>query len=186
MFSHRLDDETVLVLRTPAITEAYHALLTINQDRLARWEPWAAQPLTLEGTRSFLEAGARGWIEGSQLPVAIALASEGEWRLVGSATLRIDRYARTGEVGYWVDGAHERQGLASRAVAALLDEAFGPRMLDKVTLQTETGNARSRSLARRLGFAQGSAEAGDRVRSRTARRDPLRPARVGVARTSVP
>lgn len=42
----------------------------------------------------------------------------------------------------------------SRTVAAVLDEAFGPLHLDKVTLHTEVGNQRSRALAHRLGFVE--------------------------------
>lgn len=154
MFCHRLADGAVLVLRTEAITTAYHELLMANHGRLARWEPWAAEPPTVEGTRSFLQAAGRGWLEGSELPVAIAVLEADEWRLVGSVGLRIDRYRRTGDIGYWIDGAHEGRGLVTRAVTAVLDEAFGPLALDKVTLHTEVDNEGSRALAHRLGFVE--------------------------------
>ena len=35
MFSHRLADDAVLVLRTAVITDAYHELLVVNHERLA-------------------------------------------------------------------------------------------------------------------------------------------------------
>jgi len=154
MFSHRLGDGVVLVLRTAALTDAYHQLLVLNHERLARWEPWAVQPPTPEGTRSFLEAAGRSWLDGSELPVAIALLANGRWRLVGSVGLRVNAYARSGEIGYWIDGAHEGRRLVSTAVAAVLDEAFGTLGLERVTLHTEVGNERSRALARRLGFLE--------------------------------
>lgn len=154
MFSHRLADDAVLVLRTAAIADPYHELLAANHERLARWEPWAVQPPTPEGTRSFLEAAGRRWLEGSELPVAIAVLADDQWWLVGSLGLRIDRYARSGDIGYWIDGAHEGRGLTTKAAAAVLDEAFGRLGLDKVTLHTEVGNDRSRALARRLGFVE--------------------------------
>jgi ribosomal-protein-serine acetyltransferase len=154
MFSHRLTDDAVLVLRTAAIADAYHELVVANLARLARWEPWAVTQPTPEGTRSFLETAGRSWLDGSELPVAVAVRSDDRWCLVGSVGLRIDRYRRMGEVGYWIDEAHEGRGLMRKAVAAVLDEAFGPLALDKVTLHTDVDNERSRSLARRLGFVE--------------------------------
>ena len=154
MFSHRLTDDIVLLLRTAAIADAYHELIVVNQKRLARWEPWAVQPPSPESTRAFLEAAGRSWLEGSELPVAIAVLADGSWRLVGSVGLRINRYTRVGDVGYWIDAAYEGRGLVTKAVSAVLDEAFGPLGLDKVTLHTEVDNDRSRELARRLGFVE--------------------------------
>lgn len=61
---------------------------------------------------------------------------------------------RTGDIGYWIDGAYEGRGLTYTAAAAVLDEAFGRLQLDRVGLHTELGNDRSRALARRLGFVE--------------------------------
>jgi ribosomal-protein-serine acetyltransferase len=154
MFSHRLGDDAALVLRTAAIADAYHELVVANHERLARWEPWAVEQPTLEGTRSFLEAAGRSWLEGSELPVAIAVPVDDQWQLVGSIGLRIDRYRRTGDVGYWIDASREGRGLVTRAVAAVLGEAFGSLALDRVTSHTEVDNHRSRAVARRLGFVE--------------------------------
>lgn len=84
----------------------------------------------------------------------IAVRQDGQWQLAGSVGLRIDQYSRSGELGYWIDGQHEGRGLVSRAVAAILDHAFGPLGLDRVSLHTEVANQRSRALARRLGFIE--------------------------------
>jgi len=154
MFSFRLGDDVVLVPRIPAIADAYHDLLAANHERLARWEPWAAVPPVRSETRAFIEASARNWLAGTELPVVIAVREDGQWQLAGSVSLRIDSYTRSGEIGYWIGGRHEGRGLVSRAVAAVLDQAFGPLGLDRVSLHTEAGNQRSRALASRLGFVQ--------------------------------
>ncbi|MGH8981819.1 MAG: GNAT family N-acetyltransferase [Acidimicrobiales bacterium] len=154
LFTHRIADDAVLVPRTAAISDAYHELVTSNQERLARWERWALEPLTPDGTRNHLVAAGQGWLEGSELPVAIAVLVADEWRLAGSVGLKIDRSRRTGDLGYWVDGAFEGRGLVTMAASAILDQAFGPLALDKVTLHTEVANDRSRTLARRLGFTE--------------------------------
>ncbi len=154
MFSFPLSGEAALVPRTPSITNAYHDLLAANHARLARWEPWAVEPPVLDETRAFLQASARNWLEGSELPVAIAVRDSGQWHLAGSVSLRIDRYSRSGEIGYWIDGGYEGRGLVSKAVAAVLDQAFGPLGLERVTLHTDAANERSRAVARRLGFSE--------------------------------
>jgi ribosomal-protein-serine acetyltransferase len=154
MFSFPLSGDEALVLRTPSITDAYHALLVANRERLARWEPWAIAPLALEETRSFLEASARNWLAGLELPVAIAVRDRGQWRLSGAVSLHITPYSRTAEIGYWIDGGYEGRGLASRAVAAVLDHGFGALGIDRVSLHTEPANERSRALAGRLGFVE--------------------------------
>jgi ribosomal-protein-serine acetyltransferase len=160
MFTFPLGEDAVLLPRTTAITEAYHEMLAANHERLARWEPWAGQPPwvarppTSEGTRSFLEATGRAWLEGTELPVAIAVAAAGGWQLAGSAGLRISNYSRAADGGYWIDAAFEGRGLVTRAMAVLLDQAFGPLGLARVTLHIEAANQRSRAVAGRLGFTE--------------------------------
>jgi ribosomal-protein-serine acetyltransferase len=154
MFTFPLTDDASLILRTPAIAEAYYELLVANHERLAQWEPWLGQAPTLEGTRTFLEKACHNWLDGSELPVAIAIREEDNWQLVGSVELHINRYTRIGEIGCWIDAAYEGHGLATKAVAAILDEAFGPLGLDRVALHIVADNERSRAVARRLGFVE--------------------------------
>jgi ribosomal-protein-serine acetyltransferase len=154
MFTFPLGEDAALLLRTAALTDAYHEPLAANSERLARWEPWAAQPPTPDSTRSFLEASGRAWLQGTELPAAIAVPAGDRWQLVGSAGLRISSYTQSAEGGYWIDAAFEGRGLVTRAMTALLDQAFGPLSLARVTLHTEVANQRSRALAARLGFTE--------------------------------
>ena len=154
LFRYPLGDDAALILRTPDIAEAYNELTVANIDRLARWEPWAATTPSLERTRGFLEAGAKGWVDGAQLPVAIAVPADGGWRLVGSAGLRIDRFLRSGEIGYWIDAAYEGRGLVTRAVTTLVDAGFRQYGLGRLTIGAIVDNVRSRAVAERLGFTE--------------------------------
>ncbi len=153
MFSCPLGDDAALLPRTATISDAYHELLAANHERLARWG-WAAEPPTPDGTRSFLEESGRAWLEGTELPVAIAIPAKEGWQLVGTAGLRINRYTQAGDAWYWIDAAFEGRGLVSRAMTILLDQAFGPLGLARVTVHTEAANQRSRALAARLGFTE--------------------------------
>lgn len=154
MFSFPIADDAVLIPRTAAITDAYHELVAENTERLARWEPWAGKPPVLDETRSFLEASGRNWLDGSELPVAIAVNRGGQWHLAGALSLTISSYTRSAEIGYWIGADYEGRGLVTRAAAAMLDQAFGPLGLERVSLHTDPSNERSRAVARRLGFVE--------------------------------
>lgn len=155
LFTCPLGDDAVLIPRTVAIAEAHYALVKANYERLARWFPDAFQePPTLEGVRANLERAGQAWLEGSLLPLSIAVKAEDGWRLVGWVQLVIDGPARSGEVGYWLDAGFVGRGLVTRAVTAVLDHAFGHLGLRRVGLPTTIDNTRSRSVAQRLGFTQ--------------------------------
>jgi ribosomal-protein-serine acetyltransferase len=155
LFTWPLGDDVVLLPRTAALSEAHFALVQANYERLAQWFPDAfQQPPTLQGVRANLERAAQGWLDGSLLPLSIAVAADGGWRLVGWAQLEIDREARSAEIGYWLDTDFVGRGLVTRTATAILDHAFGPLGLQRVGLQTSIDNARSRNVARRLGFTE--------------------------------
>lgn len=154
-FVWRLGPDLVLLPRTPALLAAYHQLALRNQQRLARWEPWAgAGPRTEQDTRRYLEECQQGWGAGRQLPTAIAVPDPGGWRLVGSAGLRYEPTEGTGSVGYWLDAEFEGRGVMTRSVRALLDHAFSVLGLRQVELRTQPENVRSRAVAARLGFTE--------------------------------
>ncbi|WP_051722691.1 GNAT family N-acetyltransferase [Streptomyces albus] len=154
MFTCPLGDDAVLIPRTPAIAAAYHEVFLANYERITRWNPTAGDAPSPEDTRRTLAEAGRAWVEGTRLPLAIGVKAEGGWRLVGSVGLEVDSAAGTGEAGYWLDASAEGRGLATRAMSALLDEAFGPLGLHRVELRIDPANEPSRKMARRLGFTQ--------------------------------
>ena len=155
MFTCPLGRDAALLLRTTAIAGAYQALLQANYERLADWFPGAFDaPPTVDSTRADLERSGRAWLDGSQLPLAIAVRAGTDWRLVGWVNLLIDVPARVSEVGYWLDAGFEGRGLVTQAVTVVLDHAFGSLGMHRVELQTTTNNTRSQSVAQRLGFTQ--------------------------------
>jgi ribosomal-protein-serine acetyltransferase len=155
MFTCLLGDDAALLPRTTAIADAYQALLAANHGRLAEWFPGGFEtPPSMESTRANLDAAGRAWLDGSQLPLVIAVAAEADWRLVGWVNVIIDSPGRSAELGFWIDAEFEGRGLVTRSASAVLDHAFGPLGLHRVEVQTTTDNIRSRSVAQRLGFRQ--------------------------------
>jgi ribosomal-protein-serine acetyltransferase len=150
MFLLPVDREIDLVLAEERHAEEIAAVIARNQERLARWEPWAEAPATAFALRAYIQNCLQGFAAGTQVQTYIRVGG----RLVGSCGLRINTYTRSGEVGYWLDERHEGRGIASRSVKALVSAGFKERGLGRVELRTAVENARSRALAERLGFVQ--------------------------------
>jgi ribosomal-protein-serine acetyltransferase len=151
MFQLLVDDEIVLVLAEERHAQAMTELIKRNQKRLARWEPWAEQPATLDSTRAYIRAALEDFLRGCQVSTIIAL--EGGRRFIGRCGMRINPHANSGDIGYWIDAEFEGRGITRRATQALVSSAFSELGLQRVDLRTSVENKRSRALAERLGFS---------------------------------
>src|SRR5712691_10333480 len=150
MFQLAVDDEIVLVLAEERHAQAMTDLILRNQDRLARWEPWAEQPATVDSTRAYIRSALEDFLRGRQISTIIAV-DDGR-RFVGRCGMRINPYASSGDVGYWIDAEFEGRGITSRSARALVTSVFNELGLSKVELRTSIANQRSRAVAERLGF----------------------------------
>jgi ribosomal-protein-serine acetyltransferase len=150
MFQLPVDDQITLVLAEERHAQQVTELILRNQQRLARWEPWAEQPQTVDGTRAFIRTSLEDFVRGRQISTIIAV-DRGR-RFVGRCGLRINPYAGSADVGYWIDGDFEGRGIVRRATQALVSSGFAELGLTRVELRTSIDNMRSRGLAERLGF----------------------------------
>ena len=146
----RVGDDLVLrpVARDDAAT--LHALVDAERESLAPWMPWAANQ-DVEGTRSFLESAERRAAANDGFDAAMLVAGE----IAGVAGFHhVDWENGSTSVGYWLARHAQGKGLATRAVRALLEHAFGVWELNRVELHAAPHNVRSRAVAERLGFVE--------------------------------
>src|SRR3984893_5573162 len=151
MFQLLVDDEIVLVLAEERHAQAMTELIKRTQGRLARWEPWAEQPATVDSTRAYIRAALEDFLRGCQVSTIIAL--DGGRQFIGRCGMRINPHANSGDIGYWIDAEFEGRGITRRATQALVSSAFSELGLKRVDLRTSVENRRSRALAERLGFS---------------------------------
>jgi ribosomal-protein-serine acetyltransferase len=166
MFQLPVDEQISLVLAEERHAQAMTQLIVRNHARLARWEPWAEQPATLDGTRAYIRAALEDFVRGRQISTIITLDHGRQF--IGRCGMRINPYAGSGDIGYWIDGDYEGRGITTRAARALVSSVISELGLKKIDLRTSVENTRSRALAERLGFAfEGVLPAGLRFANRS-------------------
>lgn len=132
----------------PAMTAAVNASL----DHLRRFMRWAQEPAVEERTALRLAVAAEAMDAGGDAEYGLFLAAAPEV-VVGSAGLHRRRGAGTApDIGYWVHVGWLRQGIATRAAAALASLALGPLGDERVEIHCDTANVASAAVARKLGF----------------------------------
>ena len=124
--------------------------ITESREHLAPWMPWATEDYDRDSAVQYLRRCESDWRSGKAFNYAILSETGG---IIGCCCLM----ARIGpgglEIGYWLHRAHTGRGIATRATAALTDEAFriGAR---RVEIVHDTANVRSRAVPERLGFTE--------------------------------
>ncbi|AKB77326.1 N-acetyltransferase [Methanosarcina horonobensis HB-1 = JCM 15518] len=74
-------------------------------------------------------------------------------KLVGACGIRIDQHRPwVGEIGYFVDNAYQRQGIATEAVRQLEKICFGTLKLQRIVILMDIRNLASEQVAMKCGY----------------------------------
>lgn len=122
----------------------------IGDYEVARWLARVPYPYSAADAREFVAATRHGLNDRGELVYAVADPASDE--ILGAVSLIVS--GPEAELGYWLGLPHQGRGYAREAVAALLELAFGPLMLDLVHADVRADNARSRQLLDTLGFEE--------------------------------
>lgn len=137
----------VVVLRAPGPQDVDRITALCQDPAVQEWTT-VPSPYTRADGEGFVSGMVRdGWASGSSLNWAVHVDDV----LVGMVGLAMEG-AGSAEIGYWLAADRRGQGLMSRAVALVLDTAFGRLALDRVLWRAYVGNLPSRRVAERAGF----------------------------------
>lgn len=139
----------VSVEDVPVITK----LLRENRAFLAPWEPARADAyFTEEGQRALIEGALQAHQRGMVMPHVIL--DDGE--LVGRVTLNaiVQGPFQSCHLGFWVAQAANGRGVATAAVAAMAQIAFGELGLHRIEAATLVHNRASQRVLERNGFVR--------------------------------
>lgn len=122
----------------------------VSQDPAVQHFVTVPSPYRLEDAAFFVEHVAlAGWARGRRAEFLAVDYPTG--RRLGRVGLGLDGPG-TAEIGYWVDPAVRRQGVATQSVQALCRWAFTSLDLEIITWRAEVGNLASRRVAEKAGF----------------------------------
>lgn len=150
MFFQRLNHRHCLRQLTLGDAEELFAVVEANRAHLRRWLPWLDRNRTLADCRRFLEEIVQQAETNRNIQAAILFDD----RLAGVVSLhRIDWQNRKTAIGYWLAENYQGLGLATASCQALVDHTFAALNLHRIVISCAPGNARSRAIPPRLGFA---------------------------------
>ena len=132
-----------------ALTE----LLRTNRDFLAPWEPAREDGFfTEERQRQDLVRALSRHRDGATVPYVILHGGEIAGRITVDDIVR--GAFQSAHLGYWVGQAHNGRGVATTAVAAVVQLAFGELGLHRLQADTLVHNTGSQRVLARNGFAR--------------------------------
>jgi ribosomal-protein-serine acetyltransferase len=149
-FPERIKGDGVLLRRWHVRdAERLDTAIRESADHLRPWMAWIAEePRTLGQRRELLARWEREWADGGDAVYAVLVShtvagSCGLHRRLGPCAL---------EIGYWIQAAFLRRGLATKVAALLTDAAFGLHSVKRVEIHHDKANKASAGVPRRLGY----------------------------------
>lgn len=151
MFRLKVDDEIELRMFEETDTETVFTLVDRNRDYLRQWLIWVDASDSPEVTRQFIKDSKRLYENKEALSAGVWLKGE----LVGATgVVAYEWHNRMMEIGYWLSADQQGKGIMTRAVSALIDDAFNNLKMNRIEIHCATDNTRSRAIPERLGFKQ--------------------------------
>lgn len=149
MFKLKVDDEIEIRMFEESEAETVFALVDRNREYLRQWLIWVDRSDSPEVTRQFIRDSKLHYENKESLSAGIWLNGE----LVGATgVVGYEWHNRMLEIGYWLSADHQGKGIMTRAVTALIDDAFDNLGMNRVEIHCATGNLPSRAIPERLGF----------------------------------
>lgn len=134
---------------------ALHAAVRASIASLSYWFPWCRADYSLADAEARVAAGIAGWRDGSEHAFGIFErdgSDGGSERLLGCVGLnRLDRDARSANLGYWVGEAHRGRGIATHAAAWAAAFGFRELALARIEIRVLPQNLASLRVAEKLG-----------------------------------
>lgn len=141
---------TVLHRWRTADAPALYAAVERSLEHLRPWMPWAAR-YDAAAAADYTQNCEVAWGSREHFDYRIATADD-PGAVLGSASLMARLGPGALEIGYWVRGDAVRQGLATRAAAALTVVGLGLPRVTRVEIWHDVCNTASAAIPERLGF----------------------------------
>ena len=149
LFKLNIDSEINLVFLHESLSAELFNLVDSDRKHLNTWLPWPPFIEKVEDTKSFIKTSIVDFAEGKSMVCAIVYKN----KIVGVVSFnKILTSLKKVEIGYWLSSKYQGNGIMSRAVKCLINEAFDDLEMKKVEISVATENYPSQRICERLGF----------------------------------
>lgn len=149
MFTHPVDDHLKLALPQPEQAEELAALVRQNLGHLKPWMPWATDDYSVGACTEWIKR-TLGEFADTGVFNAVILYDDMPAGTIGFH--KYDAANRSAEIGYWISKDFEGKGIITRCCRVLIGYLFDVMKLNRVQINCNVENVRSRAVPERLGF----------------------------------
>ncbi|GAA0610555.1 GNAT family N-acetyltransferase [Virgibacillus siamensis] len=155
-------DRLYIRMPKPGDGKAVYAAIQASKVELKKWLPFAQKDQTAEEVEANVREAHAAFLKRTDLRMHIFHRETGE--LLGLTGLhRIDWDVPKFEIGYWLDSRKTGQGYITEAVEGLTKFAFSELGANRIEVQCDAKNVRSRAIPARLGFTLEGVHCNDSV-----------------------
>ncbi|MCL2561237.1 MAG: GNAT family N-acetyltransferase [Rikenellaceae bacterium] len=148
MAIHLFEDISLHSLVSGDVADIFETIDS-QRDYLGKWLPFVALTRSVDFTRSFVDSVLNAPRDSFEPTFTIRKSG----KFVGLIGFKsTDKANRKTEIGYWLSGPFQGQGIATRAVKALCEYAFTELDMNRVQVKCAVGNDPSSLIPKRLGF----------------------------------
>ncbi|MBA3632612.1 MAG: GNAT family N-acetyltransferase [Acidobacteria bacterium] len=149
MFSYQIDDELKLALPTERDAEEIYAVVRENLEQLKLWMPWATDDYSIESAREFIKSSLTEFAENGSFSADVLWNK----KIVGTMGFHhLDLTNKSIQIGYWLAKEAQGKGMITRCCRVLINYAFNDLALNRVQINCNIENVKSRAIPERLGF----------------------------------
>lgn len=151
MFSYKIDENITLRLLEERHADEVFYLLEQNRSHLQEELTWLTDQLSLHDAKEYIKAGLERFAANKGLRAGVWTQDNLAGIVSVHGLVGADRKA---SLGYWVGSSFQGQGLVTKSCRSLIAYAFSELKLNRLEIQCDSENERSRKVAERLGFTQ--------------------------------
>lgn len=149
MFTYKIDDEIKLALPTLQDAEELYSVVKENIEELKIWMPWAKDEYSLESAKGFINFNLTALAENGSFSTTVLLKD----KIVGMIGYHnINKENKSVEIGYWLAKSAQGKGIMTRCCRFYIDYAFKELKLNRVQINCNVENVKSRGIPERLSF----------------------------------
>ena len=149
MLSFNVDEDITLELPQMHHADEITRVVRENVERLQKWMPWAASDYDERSARTFIQANLNALSDTGSFGMLIRY----DGVMAGTIGFHdLDTVNRSAHIGYWISKDFEGRGIMTRCCRVLIDHLFDDLDLNRVQINCNVENTRSRAIPERLGF----------------------------------